>query len=238
MSEMFRDCYCLTQFNTSTWTGWNTSEVTTMTYMFYNCCYKGTTDQVIGTEVKYIDISNFSFAKVTDTSYMFSCYRNKDQNPDKKDTKDLIDTIYLPSAANGGNPLAYELVNTTKMFDCRERLSAIENLYEFTTDDSLVYARSMFARVNCTELNIYNLDFSSLDNSMDSSAFIFDNSTVLVTIYVKPGTDYTHIYNDQFNNDECLVGGSGSTYNGKGNTYARVDGIDGKAGYFTEWTGA
>ena len=238
MSEMFRDCYCLTQFNTSTWTGWDTSEVTTMSYMFYNCSYKGNADQEIGTENKYINISNFSFAKVTDTSFMFACERKNKLQP-KEDTKDIIDTIYLPSVAKGGNPLANELINSTKMFDSRECLSAIENLYEFTNDDSLIYARAMFARVNCTELNIYNLDFSYLNNSENSSAYMFDNCTVLVTIYVKPGTDYTNnIHKYQFNNDNNIVGGSGYTYNGQDKTYARVDGLDGKSGYFTEWTGA
>ena len=235
MSEMFMNCYCLTQFDSSAWTAWNTSNVTTMTYMFYNCCYNGSTDQNIPTGDKYINISNFSFAKVTDTSYMFSCNREKDQL--KENTKDIIDKVYLPSVANGGNPVANELINTTKMFDCREHLSEIENLYEFTTDDSLVYARAMFARVNCTKLNIYNIAFGHLNNTKDSSAYIFDNCTSLVTIYVKPGTVYSNIFDDQFNNDMCIVGGAGYTYHGKGNKYARVDGLNGNGGYFTEWTG-
>ena len=235
MQGMFRDCYALQgiDFSSSGWNDWDTSKVTDMSYMFYNCCYLTSGATTKG--LYDINISNFEFNSVTLFTSMF------DGSTDKRD---LTKKIVLPKAGLG-NPVANGVTDARYMFRKRMSCTEIENLGELTMGSALIYARSMFSKTNTEVLDVRNIDFSNLKFSNDNadednngSAWIFDTCSRLKTIITKDGTDYTNAAftgNQMFKSSNKLVGGNGTknTGNNYGKVYAVVDGYQNKSGYFT-----
>lgn len=229
MSAMFQSCSNLC-FNSSTWAKWNTSNVTNMSNMFFDCCYdaKKTNDPELLAKEFYINISNFSFASVTNMESMLSCGT-------KNDLKyDLLDYIVMPN--DGSAPNAD---NIMYMFTRRSNTAQIYNLEHFIVTNKVKKARSMFSRLGVTELDIRGMDFSGTNNNDDGSSWIFDNCANLVTIYADPDKNYVPVRGSgMFSNSKKIVGGAGTTYNnsdGDNKKYAKIDGGPSNKGYFTDY---
>lgn len=233
MSEMFRGCLVLS-FNSSTWTNWDTSNVTDMSYMFKDCCYDrdyhndAAGHQALLDKDFCINISNFSFASLTNAKGMFTCGTTK--NVDYK--FDILDKIVMPAGDLGKAP---NLTNAFNMFMWRYNTKAIDNLECFETP-ILKQARAIFSRTGVTILDIRGMNFSKLDNNQDGSGYIFDNCEFLVTIYADPAKNYIPSNGSgMFSNDTKIKGGAGTTYINDNKNYAKIDGGSSNQGYFTDY---
>lgn len=226
MSAMFQNCSNLC-FNSSTWAKWNTSNVTNMSNMFFDCCYdaKKTNDPALLAKEFYIDISNFSFASVTNMESMLSCGT-------KTDLKyDLLDYIVMPNDGNAPNA-----VNLMYMFTRRANTTQIYNLEHFRVTNKVKTARSMFSRLGVTELDVRGMDFTGTNSNSDGSGWIFDNCANLVTIYADPDKNYIPANGGgMFSGSTKIVGGAGTTYSGDSKNFAKIDGGPGNKGYFTDY---
>ncbi len=236
MSEMFRGCLVLS-FDSSKWTKWNTSNVTDMSYMFKDCCYDrdyhndAAGHQALLDKDFCINISNFSFASLTNAKGMFTCGTTK--NVDYK--FDILDEIVMPAGDLGKAP---NLTNAFNMFMWRYNTKAIDNLECFETPN-LKQARAIFSRTGVSELDVRGMNFSNLDNTLDGSGYIFDNCESLVTIYADPAKNYVPKNGSgMFSNDKKIKGGAGTTYQsnqGDNKKYAIIDGSGGNKGYLTDY---
>lgn len=233
MSEMFRGCLVLS-FDSSKWTKWNTSNVTDMSYMFKDCCYDrdyhndAAGHQALLDKDFCINISNFSFASLTNAKGMFTCGTTK--NVDYK--FDILDKIVMPADDLGKAP---NLTNAFNMFMWRYNTKAIDNLECFETPN-LKQARAIFSRTGVTILDIRGMNFSNLDNNQDGSGYIFDNCESLVTIYADPAKNYIPDNGSgMFSNDKKIKGGAGTTYINDNKKYAKIDGGSSNQGYFTDY---
>ena len=233
MSEMFRGCLVLS-FNSSTWTNWDTSNVTDMSYMFKDCCYDrdyhndAAGHQALLDKAFCINISNFSFASLTNAKGMFTCGTAK--NVDYK--FDILDEIVMPAGDLGKAP---NLTNAFNMFMWRYNTKVIKNLECFETPN-LKQARAIFSRTGVTILDIRGMNFSNLEGTADGSGYIFDNCESLVTIYADPAKNYIPANGSgMFSNDTNIKGGAGTTYKNDNKKYAIIDGSNGNEGYLTDY---
>ena len=105
----------------------------------------------------------------------------------------------------------------------------------YTSTDGTVYYMGMFRQCYVLKsLDISNFDISNVTDM--HSMFQFCHS--LKTIYTAATADWsgtTADSTDMFTGCSALVGGNGTAYNASSVTaaYARVDGLNGAAGYFT-----
>ena len=230
MSAMFQNCSNLC-FNSSTWAKWNTSNVTNMSNMFRDCCYdaKKTNDPELLAKEFYINISNFSFASVTNMSDMFSC-------GSKTDLKyDILDYIVMPDGTDD-NGYAPNVTNIMYLFTRRSNTAQVYNLECFRTTNKVKSARSMFSRLGVTELDIRGMDYTGTTNNDDGSSWIFDNCANLVTIYADPDKNYVPARGSAvFSNCHKIIGGAGTHFINDNKKYAKIDGGPGQEGYFTDY---
>ncbi|MBQ1629325.1 MAG: BspA family leucine-rich repeat surface protein, partial [Treponema sp.] len=85
-----------------------------------------------------------------------------------------------------------------------------------------------------------NLKISNFNTSkVTDMRYMFMSCYNLTTIYAAAGTDWGSIENitsyNMFHNCDSLKGGNNTVYDEskRDKTYARIDGLDGKPGYFT-----
>jgi surface protein len=230
MESMFDGCVSAHGFDSSTWTNWNTYNVTTYKCMFHNFSYK------TGSAAQYtINISNFDFSKASSFYEMFNC-DEKDVNK----SKDMVTTIVLPA----GDKIVVDEASKTvtyRMFRNRWNLTAIQNIENFNTLCNITDAQSTFAGTGLSEIDVSSLDFGKITGSPQ---WMFNENRNLTVIYVKAGFDYKTNFIDRLNLtsvemfklDKKLKGPNGTSYTGDNDRWgsrARID-EDGAAGYFTE----
>ena len=235
--SMFSDCYSLANF---IWTdgtnNWDTSNVTNMKRMFYNCCFNGDGNQ---TTARSINIECFNFNNVITMQEMFSCSNNNIA------TKDLLNGIVLPK---GNNAFAANATSVRAMFKYRVNTKSIENLGYFKVDIVKLTAGvaadgnnggagDLFYQFGAATLDLRSFDFNSVRKS-DVIFNMFKNNKAIVTIYVAQGTDSSQIDTSNrtiFTGCNNIRGGSGTTFKGADAKYARVDGGPNSStpGYFT-----
>lgn len=231
--NMFKNCYSARVCDFS---GWDTSSVTTMEAMFFNFCYCDN-NNCKSKEKATIDISSFDFGKVQTLYQFFQC--DKPENG----KEDCIERVKFPSASNGGDPVAAKVQNMSYMFRFRKHLLYIDNLGELTaTAATINNLQYMFSNAGVYELDISGIN---LDGYKYTGKNWFDTCENLTTIYVAPGTDWSQVQfsdtTNMFNGSTKLVGKDiTGTYPDFAYTstsvrkeYARINGLDGKNGYFT-----
>mgnify|MGYP004640175071 CR=1 FL=1 len=131
MGDMFYNCSSLTTLDVS---NFDTSKVTDMSYMFYNC-----------SSLTSLDVSNFDTSKVTNTSRMFS----------KCSSLTNLDV----SAFNTSN-----VTNMSSMFDDCGSLTSL-NLSNFNTSKVKTMGAMFSDCTNLMQINVSGFDFSALDHS-------------------------------------------------------------------------
>ncbi len=200
MGYMFYECQALTSLAVSSF---GTSNVTNMSYMFYNC-----------QTLTSLDVSKFDTSKITNMHLMFkNCNALTSLDVSKFDTSNVTDM---------GN-----------MFDSCQALTSLD-VSKFDTSNVTIIA-SMFK--NCNALT--SLDVSSFDTSnVTNMGSMFNNCNELITITAseKFVTDKVTGSSKMFANCTSLKGGAGTVYdeNHIDKEYARIDGGTEKPGYFTK----
>ena len=172
--------------------------------MFANCCY-----------IKAIETCDFDTSKVTNMSFMFfSCNRLTSLDVSKFDTS--------------------EVTNMECMFCncfCLKEL----DVSKFDTSE-VTNMKFMFSDCHgLTNLKISNFNTSKVTDMR----CMFMSCLNLTTIYAAAGTDWGSIENVSSDNMflycNSLKGGNNTVYDESktDKTYACIDGLDGKPGYFT-----
>ena len=199
MSGMFYWCSNLTTLNLS---GWDTGRVTTMNSMFDSC-----------SSLTSLNLSGWDTVSVTNMGYMFRECSN-------------LTNLKLSGWETGSVTNMYSM-----FYNCRN----LTNLDLSGWDTGRVTdMNSMFD--GCSSLT--SLDLSGWDTgSVTSMYYMFYNCSNLKTVYVgdlwstEKVTDSDHMFS------YCteLVGGAGTTYDQSytDKTYARVDNLPDAPGYFT-----
>lgn len=229
--QMFYNCYNVTTINLG---GWDTSNVTTMFRMFCNCAYDP--NHTVTQASVVIDISSFDFSKVTTFEEMFNCDKTKN---------DKVVRIILPAGDKAVDKA--NSVNAKRMFRQRRNLLYIDNIGDFTIQNSIADITSLFAASGVKIVDISGIDLSKVASG--KANWMFNNCSNLERIYVKQGTVYNNlaikqntVFQYETNNGYTtppLMGGNNTAWSSDHITgeYARVDDPDnGKPGYFTEKT--
>ena len=224
MSYMFYDCYKLTSLDVS---HFNTSNVRMMNAMFMYC--NGLTS---------LDVSNFNTALVTDMSRMFQgCYRLPSLDVSNFNTGNVtnMDRMFLGcrmASLDLSNFNTYYVTTMESMF-LESEISSLD-LSSFNTSN-VKNMRHMFSECSLTSLNLSSFNTSNVTDMV----FMFKDSPNLETIYVGSGwsTAAVTISARMFENCFGLVGGKGTIYDDEhmDAAYAHIDGGPSNPGYFTEW---
>ena len=170
MQYMFYNCNNLTSLDLS---NFNTSSVTNMAYMFYGC-----------NKLTTLDVSNFDTSNVNTMTHMFyNCTNLTELDLTNFDTNNVTNMMYMFYACNQLTSLDISdwdtgNVNTMRyMFDSCTNLTSLD-LSNFNTSN-VTDMRYMFN--NCKSLT--TLDISNFDTSkVTSMYYMFDNCTNLTTI--------------------------------------------------------
>ena len=254
MSDMFYGCSSLTNLDLSSF---NTSKVTDMTYMFCGCrkltnLDLSSFDTSKVTDMRYmfsnctsltsLDLSSFNTSNVTYMHSMFNgCSSLTSLDLSCFNTSKVT---YMVDMFNGCSSLTsldlscFNTSNVTNMQEMFYNCSSLTSLDLSSFNTSKVtYMSDMF--YGCSSLT--SLDLSSFDTSkVIDMSIMFYNCSLLTSIYVKPNTDWSTSSvlassTIMFTGCKNLIGGNGTVFNTNktDKAYARVDGLDGKPGYFT-----
>ena len=126
-----------------------------------------------------------------------------------------------------------QVTDMRSMFNGCYKLTSLD-LSNFNTSN-VTNMKMMFT--NCSALT--SLDLSSFDASGASDiSFMFSNCKTLETIFVAPGVDWSSVQTstNMFISCSKLTGGNGTKYDQTkiDAAYARIDGLNGQPGYFTD----
>ena len=251
-SNFFRNLNSLTAIENLTM--FDTSKVTTMTYIFYSCPSLTTLDlrsfDTSSVEnmnsmfnkcssLSSLDLSSFDTSSVKNMNSMFNqCSSLISLNLRSFDTSSVENMNSMFNQCSSLTSLDLSSFDTssvnslTWMFYNCSSLTSI-NLSNFDTS-KVTNMSYMFC--NCTSLT--TLDLSSFNTSQVNLIYsMFSLCRNLVTIYVSSSfnTAKATISSEMFNLCTNLVGGEGTTYNSSytDKTYARIDGGASSPGYFT-----
>ena len=227
MGYMFYDCYKLTSLDVS---NFNTANVTNMNSMFSDC-----------SSLTSLDVSGFNTSKVTDMSDMFYfCSKLTSLDLSNFNTSNVTKMLSMFSGCRALTSLDVSRFNTSKvtnmsyMFNLCSSLTSLDvsgfNTAKVTDMSDMFY--------NCSGLT--SLDLSGFNTSkvtyMTSMFYYCPN---LKTIYA--GSDWSTAAvtssSNMFYGCSSLVGGKGTTYNDsnpRDKAYAHIDGGPSNPGYFTD----
>lgn len=235
----------------------NTSHVTDLSYMFENCSSiayldlsKFRTDNVNNMKcmfndckkLSYLDISTFETGNVTEMAYMFSnCETLKDLNVSGFNTSKVTTMNAMFQNCKGLTSLDVSKFETGSVKDMGFMFSGCQNLSNIDVShfDMGNVTKMKFMFQTC--LGLTSLDLSSFDTGkVTEMEGMFNNCLKLSTIYVSDLWTTANVESDEsmFMFCNSLVGGNGTEYNSsnEGMSYACIDGVGGKPGYFTQGT--
>jgi len=198
--------------------------------MFANCCY-----------IKAIETCDFDTSKVTNMSFMFfSCNRLTSLDVSKFDTSKVTDMSYMFSDCTNLTSLDVSKFDTSEVTNMECMFSNCFVLKELDVSkfDTSEVTNMKFMFSDCHGLT--NLKISNFNTSkVTDMRYMFMSCGNLTTIYAAAGTDWGSIENISSDNMflycNSLKGGNNTVYDESktDKTYACIDGLDGKPGYFT-----
>ena len=205
----------------------DTSKVINMNSMF------------IRSAVSSLDVNHFDTSKVMNMSWMFaSCESLTSLNLANWDTSNVTDMMCMFVDLKKISVLDLRGFDTSKvttmfgMFEGCETLTSL-NVMGWNTS-SVIDMTEMF--YGCINLAVLDVSSFMVSESTDTS-LMFAYCPELVTIYVDPQANWSDakVSEVMFGDSFVLVGGLGTAYeeDKDDGTYALVDGLDGKPGYFT-----
>ena len=217
----------------------NTSNVTDMSYMFYDC-----------SNLKNLDVSHFDTGNVTNMHLMFNgCSSLTSLDVSHFDTGNVTDMGHMFYDCNSLTSLDVSNFDTGKVTDmkgmfayCRSLTSLDVSHFDTRNVVSLggpkLSDRSWYPGMfeECNKLT--SLDLSNFNTAkVETMTHLFDACTKLKTIYVGDGWTTENVTDDDKMFLDCyaLVGGKGTKFNSNylNKAYARIDGGTSAPGYFT-----
>ncbi|MBR6176610.1 MAG: BspA family leucine-rich repeat surface protein [Bacteroidales bacterium] len=228
MKNMFYNCQKLVELDVS---GFNTENVTDMHEMFYYCI-----------QLQSLDVSGFNTEKVTNMWGMFEgCAYLTSLDVSGFNTDKVINMAYMFKHCESLKSLdvsgfqTYNVRNMEGMFDWCSNLTSLD-VSGFKTDNVINMEEMFFA---CRSLT--SLDVSGFDTyNVAAMGYMFAYCLDLTTIYV--GNDWctSNIFESEnmFRNCLELVGGQGTKYDPYHTDvdYAHIDGGESNPGYLTKKT--
>ena len=225
---MFQNCYSLNIPEGGT-AGWKSSSVTSVYRMFYNACYNYNFEYD-GLPDAVIDISGLKFTNIESFKEMFF-NEKKINNVAYDSSKDVLKKIILPSGDDAIDNAA--TVTTYRMFNNRKHLTDLVNIEYFCITNEHTDARSTFANIGVTELDISSLNFDNISNTAD---YMFNENTYLTKIYVNPNCDYASFAqknkDKQLFKDDKILAGPYTNWSTEKGSMARID-TQNTPGYFS-----
>ncbi len=223
MAQMFRE----TNIKNLNLSIFNTSNVTSMRSMFYDC-----------TNLDNLNLSGFDTSNVTDISYMFyNCVKLRTMNLNMFNTAKVTAVTHMFENCSNLDSLDLHNFNTEKVTNMSFMFNECNNLTSLDISNfntaKVTTMQSMFRK--CSKLVV--LDISSFDTGKVATMhYMFRDNTSLVTIYASDlwTTSAVTGANYMFLNDNNLVGGKGTPYSSDSYSNAKIDGKDGTDGYFTD----
>lgn len=223
MSNMFYECRDITNINVG---GLNTTNVENMSNMFYLC-----------RSLTSLDLSNFDTSKVTNMSGMFEeCENLSNLDLSSFDTSKVKDMSAMFLMCPYVNTFNISSFNTCAVTDMQSMFywsgfSSLD-LTHFDTRE-LIDMSNMFE--GCS--NLQSLDLSSFNTSkVTNMSSLFKQCYSIRTIYVgdKWNMNAVNSSSEMFGECSNLVGGNGTEFNNAhtDKTYARIDSV-GTPGYLT-----
>lgn len=184
----------------------STSRVTNMEGMFTQC------------DLRYFDLSQFDTSQVTIMDRMFS---------------------WTSNSASGKLDLSnFDMSNVTSTMEMFYRSTVTNFILGYSNKASLLSTYGMFQDSSAKVIDLSGLDTKNVTN-MSFMFDMYDYGGYLRTVYV--GEKWSTASVDSidgaryiFRNCNYIVGGAGTTFNGYGKIYARIDGGPDNPGYFTK----
>ena len=229
MRYMFCGCISLTSIVLS---GFDTSNVTDMSYMFAECF-----------SLESLDVSNFNTSKVTDMSCMFrNCSSLTNLDVSALNTSNVTNMEEMFAFCEGLTSLDVSSLNTSRvkimdwMFGGCNQLESI-NLSGFNTNN-VTDMHGMFNQ--CGKLTTLDLSYFKTSKVTDMGNMFWDDIS-LKTIYVGDGWNTDNLtasqtewgsengWDGMFSYCSSLVGGNGTTYD-ENHTGIEYAHIDGVGG--------
>ena len=207
----------------------NTSKVTTMNAMFWEC-----------TSLPAVDVSGFDTRNVTDMSWLFSeCYELTGLDVSGWNTSNVTTMPGLFGNCSSLTSLDVSHFNTSNVTNMCQLFNGCSGLTSLDV--------SNFDTSNVTDMSymftwckgLQQLDLSGFNTSkVTNMSCMFNECDNLRTIYVGDSWTTAAVTSSSYMFDVChsLVGGKGTTYsssNPKDKTYAHIDGGTSNPGYFT-----
>lgn len=206
----------------------NTSEVTSMCMMFYNC-----------TKLASVDVSHFNTAKVTNMEWLFgNCRALTSLDLSNFNTAKITSMSGMFYCCNSLTSLDLRSFNTSQV---TSMMGTFTSCYSLTSLDvtsfntsKVINMGSMFQ--NCSSLT--SLDLSSFTTEqLQITGYMFCDCSNLVTIYARDwNTENVVNSTGMFGSCYKLVGGAGTVYDyvhWSDIEYARIDRGPSAPGYFT-----
>ena len=206
----------------------NTSAVTDMSYMFYDC--SGLTS---------LDLSSFSTSKVTKMSFMFEdCSSLTSLDLSSFNTSKVTNMSYMFDGCSGLKSLDLSYFNTSYVTDMRNMFSGCSGLKSLNLSGFDTYrVTDMYSMFDdCSSLT--SLDLGSFNTSdVTDMAVMFFGCSNLQHIYAGVGWSTASVTNSyhMFLGCSSLMGGKGTIYdaNHVNAAYAHIDGGASNPGYLT-----
>ena len=226
MSGMFTVCSSLTSLDV---THFDTSKVTTMSGMFQSC-----------SSLTSLDVTHFDTSKVTSMSDMFSgCTSLTSLDVTHFDTSKVTKMSGMFSSCKSLTSLDVTHFDTSKVTSMSGMFRSCKSLtsLDITNFDTSNVIDMFYMFCECSSLT--SLDITNFDTSkVTDMSNMFSVCTNLKTIYVsnKWNTNKVTSSSYMFTSNTALVGGAGTTWsssNPRDKTYARIDGLLNRPGYFT-----
>ena len=207
----------------------NTSEVTDMSWMFWDC-----------DNLTSLDVSGFNTDKVTDMSWMFRGCKNLtslDVSGFNTENVSVMDGMF--SGCSNLTSLDVSGFNTDKVTSMTWMFWGCKNLTSLDVSgfntDKVTNMRGMFE--GCKNLTSLDVSGFNTENVTDMWA-MFLGCKNLKTIYVGAGWNTSNVQHSKFMFNNCpnLIGGQGTKFDPSHTdaSYAHIDGGESNPGYFTK----
>ena len=206
---------------------WNTSEVSSMSYLFYEL-----------DSLTTLDLSSWDFSNVTNMTYMFSNMDSIESinlgTVNNVSGSETYDMFY--ECGNLKTVTAYNLYLTDNVGDMFNSCYALEEIVGINTWNTVNVTSMNGMFYNCSSLT--SLDLTGWDTSnVTDMNYMFEDCSNLTTITVseKWSTESVTTSTQMFDNCESLVGSAGTTYDSNyvDEAYAHIDEGELNPGYLS-----
>ena len=252
MNNMFSGCRALTSINLN---GFDTSQVTNMRLMFSSCLNLESLDlsgfdtsnvvDMAGmfnscSKLKSLNVSSFDTSNVVDMTGMFHrCSGLTSLDVKSFDTSQVTEMFHMFYGCSSLVSVDVSSFNTSRVTNMGNMFASCSSLITLDISNFDYSSATRVANMlyQCTSL--VSVDVGNLNLAANTqSALFFGGCSSLTTIYSAANADLfsvTALGSDAFARCESLVGGLGTAFDADQISwkYARVDGLGGKAGYFT-----